>query len=498
MQKLELLNLSKNFSGFKALSDVNIELLSGETHALMGENGAGKTTLIKILAGILKPDQMMMKIDNKIQKIKSTIDSKNLGFNFIHQELNIVSYLSVAENMFLCHPYPMRYGSFINWKKIYKLSNDALKELDITHINVEEKCAKLSTGDQMLVKIASCLIKTKTSPTLYVFDEATAGLTIQESEKLFKVITNLKKKGAIILYVSHRMNEILEISDKVTVLRDGIKVLTEESSKLSKEKIIRSMIGKDLSDNFPKKTGKLSDKIIINVSNVHTKNIKNINFKINEGEVLGISGLANSGQREIFNMLMGIDNLEKGKLNFLNKTYKPNGPKDAWKKLISFVPRERRREALILKMSVRLNTTLPHYSKLSKFFFLANKQNENNITNNLSKKVQLKYKNNNQSIYQLSGGNQQKVVIAKALETDPKLLMLDEPTRGVDVGAKQEIFYIMKKLADKGLSIIFVSSEIKEVLAVADRVLVLAKGKITKELIGSELTEDSLVKYSQG
>ncbi len=282
MQKLELLNLSKSFSGFKALSDVNIELLSGETHALMGENGAGKTTLIKILAGILKPDQMMMKIDNNIQKVNSAIDSKNLGFNFIHQELNIVSYLSVAENMFLSHPYPMRYGALINWNKIYKLSKDALKQLDITHINVEDKCASLSTGDQMLVKIASCLIKTETSPTLYVFDEPTAALTIQESEKLFKVISNLKKKNAIILYVSHRMNEILEISDRVTVLRDGIKVLTEEISNLSKEKIIRGMIGKDLSDNFPKKTGKLNDKVIIDVSNGHTKNIKNINFKINQ------------------------------------------------------------------------------------------------------------------------------------------------------------------------------------------------------------------------
>ena len=493
MQKLELLNLSKNFSGFKALSDVNIELLSGETHALMGENGAGKTTLIKILAGILKSDQMMMKIDNNIQKLNSSIDSKNLGFNFIHQELNIVSYLSVAENMFLSHPYPMRYGSFINWNKIYKLSNDALKELNITHINVEEKCAKLSTGDQMLVKIASCLIKTKTSPTLYVFDEPTAALTIQESEKLFKVIANLKKNGAIILYVSHRMNEILEISDKVTVLRDGIKVLTEETSKLSKEKIIRSMIGKDLSDNFPKKTRKLSDKIIINVSNVHTKNIKNINFKINEGEVLGISGLANSGQREIFNMLMGIDNIEKGKLNFLNKTYKPNGPKDAWKKLISFVPGERRREALILKMSVRLNTTLPHYSKLSKFFFLANKQNENNITNDLSKKVQLKYKNNNQSIYQLSGGNQQKVVFGRALASNPKLLLLDEPTRGVDVGAKLDIYDLIRKLTQKGCGIILNSTDLSEIIGMCDRILILKNHEQYKIIENFNVTSQDLL-----
>ena len=243
MQKLELLNLSKSFSGFKALSNVNIELLSGQTHALMGENGAGKTTLIKILAGILKPDQMMMKIDNNIQKVNSAIDSKNLGFNFIHQELNIVSYLSVAENMFLSHPYPMRFGALINWNKIYKLSKDALKQLDITHINVENKCASLSTGDQMLVKIASCLIKTNTSPTLYVFDEPTAALTIQESEKLFKVISNLKKKNAIILYVSHRMNEILEISDKVTILRDGLKVLTEPSSSLMGTDTCNALLG---------------------------------------------------------------------------------------------------------------------------------------------------------------------------------------------------------------------------------------------------------------
>ena len=493
MQKLELLNLSKSFSGFKALSDVNIELLSGETHALMGENGAGKTTLIKILAGILKPDQMMMKIDNNIQKVNSAIDSKNLGFNFIHQELNIVSYLSVAENMFLSHPYPMRYGALINWNKIYKLSKDALKKLDITHINVEDKCASLSTGDQMLVKIASCLIKTETSPTLYVFDEPTAALTIQESEKLFKVISNLKKKNAIILYVSHRMNEILEISDRVTILRDGLNVLTEESSKLSKEKIIRSMIGKDLSDNFPKKTGKLNDKVIIEVSNGHTKNIKNINFKINEGEVLGISGLANSGQREIFNMLMGIDNLVKGKLNFLNKIYKPTGPKDAWKKLISFVPRERRRDALILKMSVKFNTTLPHYAKLSKFFFLANKKKENNITNELSKKVQLKYKNNNQSIYQLSGGNQQKVVFGRALASNPKLLLLDEPTRGVDVGAKLDIYKLIRKLTKNGCGIILNSTDLSEIIGMCDRILVLKNHEQYKIIENLDVTTKDLL-----
>ena len=233
-----------------------------------------------------------------------------------------------------------------------------------------------------------------------------------------------KKKGAIILYVSHRMNEILEISDKVTVLRDGIKVLTDKTSELSKEKIIRSMVGKDLSDNFPERTGNINEKIVIDVNNVHTKNIRNINFKIKAGEVLGIAGLSNSGQREIFKMLMGVDNIAKGKISFMDQKYEPTSPSDAWKKLISFVPRERRTEALMLKMSLKSNTTTPHYSKLSKFFFLANKQQENLITNNYSKKVQLKYNNMNQSIYQLSGGNQQKVVFSRALASNPKLLLL--------------------------------------------------------------------------
>ena len=473
MKKLELLNLTKSFSSFKALSNVSIELLSGETHALMGENGAGKTTLIKVLAGILKPDQMIMKIDNNIQNIYSSIQSKNLGFNFIHQELNIVSYLSVAENMFLNHPYPKKYKTIIDWNKIYKLSSKALEELGVTHIDVKKKCAKLSTGDQMLVKIASCLIKTDTTPTLYVFDEPTAALTLQESEKLFKVINNLKKRGAIILYVSHRMNEILEISDKVTVLRDGIKVLTEKTSELSKEKIIRSMVGKDLSDNFPQRTGNINENIVIDVNNVHTKNIKNINFKIKAGEVLGIAGLSNSGQREIFNMLMGVDNIAKGKISFMDQKYEPTSPSDAWKKLISFVPRERRKEALMLKMSVKSNTTTPHYSKLSKFFFLANKQEENLITNNYSKKVQLKYNNINQSIYQLSGGNQQKVVFSRALASNPKLLLLDEPTRGVDVGAKLDIYNLIIQLTKNGCGIVLNSSDLSEIMGMCDKILIL-------------------------
>ena len=242
---------------------------------------------------------------------------------------------------------------------------------------------------------------------------------------------------------------------------------------ISKEKIIRSMVGKDLSDNFPERTGNINENIVIDVNNVHTKNIRNINFKIKAGEVLGIAGLSNSGQREIFNMLMGVDNIAKGKISFMDQKYEPNSPSDAWKKLISFVPRERRKEALMLKMSVKSNTTTPHYSKLSKFFFLANKQQENLITNNYSKKVQLKYENINQSIYQLSGGNQQKVVFSRALASNPKLLLLDEPTRGVDVGAKLDIYNLIIQLTKNGCGIVLNSSDLSEIMGMCDKILIL-------------------------
>ncbi|SVD14970.1 uncharacterized protein METZ01_LOCUS367824, partial [marine metagenome] len=297
MEKLELFNVSKYYSKFRALSDVSLKLFPGEVHALMGENGAGKTTLIKVLAGVLKADQINIKIDGYNSNINSSSDSKKLGFKFIHQELNIIPQLSVAENLLLNHSYPMIYGLFINWNKLYLLAKNALSELGINHINTRFKCAQLSSGDQMLVRIASCLVKDKHSiPSLYVFDEPTAALTIQESEKLFKAIENLKKKGAAILYVSHRINEVLEISDKITVLRDGRNVFSERTSLISKEKIIKEMTGRDLSESFPKRSVKLNNKPVFKIKKASTRKIKDINFEVHEGEILGITGLANSGQ----------------------------------------------------------------------------------------------------------------------------------------------------------------------------------------------------------
>ena len=494
MEKLELFNVSKYYSKFRALSDVSLKLFPGEIHALMGENGAGKTTLIKVLAGVLKADQINIKIDGYNSNINSSSDSKKLGFKFIHQELNIIPYLSVAENMLLNHSYPMIYGLFINWNKLHLLAENALSELGINHINTRFKCAQLSSGDQMLVRIASCLVKDKHSiPSLYVFDEPTAALTIQESEKLFKAIENLKKKGAAILYVSHRINEVLEISDKITVLRDGKNVFSERTSLISKEKIIKEMTGRDLSESFPKRSVKLNNKLVFKIKKASTRKIKDINFEVHKGEIFGITGLANSGQSELFNMILGVDFLTKGSLSFLNKVYAPIGPKDAWIRKISFVPPERRKDALMLKMSVKSNTVVSHHSELSKFFFLANKKSENEKTSDLSSKVKLKYKNNDQSIYQLSGGNQQKVVFSRALASNPQLLLLDEPTRGVDVGAKFDIYNLIRDLSKKGCSIILNSSDLSEILGMCDRILILSEYKQKQILKNSNLSSKILL-----
>ena len=494
MNKIDISKVSKSFSEFKALSEVSITLKSGETHALMGENGAGKSTLIKIIAGVLRANKFVLKIDDSIKQLHSVYDSKKLGFRFIHQELNIIPQISVAENMLLSLNFPKFGKLIIDWKKLYHLADNALKELGATHINSREKCGNLSTGDQILMKTASCLVSdSKALPSLYVFDEPTAALTFEESNNLFAVIERLRSNGAAILYVSHRLNEVFKICDKITVLRDGKNVCTVNTCNTTKEEIITSMTGKKLDKSLHTKKYSVVNKPILTLNWASTRKIRNINFDLYKGEIIGVAGLANSGQSELLRMILGIDVLTSGSMRLEQKSFKPKNPNNAWSQGISYLPKERRTEALMLKMSVRVNTVAPHYSIFSRLGFISHSIKESEKSLSLAKLVKLKFRELEQPVCELSGGNQQKVIFSRALVSNPKILLLDEPTRGVDIGSKFDIYSLISDLRKNGCSIIIVSSDLPEILALSDRIIILQKHSQSKILESFPATSKELL-----
>ena len=355
MHSLTFSNMSKAFGGVPALADVTLKLTGGRTHALMGENGAGKSTLIKLIAGVLKADNLSISKNGYPLQLKTAQDAHEAGFHFIHQELNIVPQISVAENILLGKDLPRKFGFFIDWTQALAQAEDALAYLGATHIDVKKYAGDLPAGDKMMMKIAATLVsKDKSTSVLYVLDEPTAALTRNESRMLFQVIESLKAKGAAILYVSHRIDEILRICDDVTVLRDGQFVTTKEIVKTNKAEIIFAMTGRDLKDSYPQRCATIGTKNIVSLQSLHTDKLHNLTFNLREGEILGVSGLADSGQSDLLKLFMGIGKNRVGRASFFGEAL-PCSASDAWSRGIAYVPRERRGEALCLDMSVRAN-----------------------------------------------------------------------------------------------------------------------------------------------
>ena len=490
MHKLTLKNVSKAFNGVPALNDVSITLLSGRTHALMGENGAGKSTLIKLLAGVINADSMSIFRDEEPVTIKNTIDAASVGLRFIHQELNLVPEISIAENILLSKDLPTLFGIKIDWAKVYRRAEMALEFLGATHINVKSQAGDLASGDKMLVMIASAfVVEEETTPYLYVFDEPTAALTDQESKMLFSAMTKLKGKGAALLYVSHRIDEIMKVCDDISILRDGVLVKSTEIKNLKKAEIIKFMTGRNLKDSYPPRNANISLKNTISLRNIETDDLAGLNFDLKAGEVLGVTGLAGSGQSSLLKLLMGVGKVLSGEATVLENSL-AKSPDEAWSKGIAFIPRERRSEGLCLDMNVRENVVMSH---LKSYGFHAKPKLEHSDVETLAKQVQLKYNGSRQPVFELSGGNQQKVLFARALKGAPKLLLLDEPTRGVDIGAKYEIYTLVRELSDNGCSIIISSSDLPEILGMCDRILILSDGRQTGLLKRCSLTSNDLL-----
>ncbi len=485
---LKMKNIVKEFPGVKALDGVNLELYQGKVMALMGENGAGKSTLMKVLSGVYKKDGGEIYYNNKLEDIKGPKDAQEKGIAIIHQELNLIDDLTIGENIFLGRE-PKK-GFKIDFKTLYNEADKYLKKLNIS-TSSKELVRNLSLGQQQMVEIAKAL---SLNAKIIIMDEPTDALTDKETKSLFKVINDLKSEGKAIVYISHRLKEIFEVCDYITVLRDGKYVGSEDVVNLDEDKMIEMMVGRKLIDQFPRLEVEKGN-VVLEVKNLSNKYIENITFNVKGGEILGIAGLMGAGRTELAKTIYGHIKKINGQVLVNGKEVNNNSAKDGLSNKIAYVSENRKGDGLILSLSIKENMTISSLNRLSTLFKI-NKHKENIIVKDYIKKMNIKTPSENQIIKNLSGGNQQKVAIAKALMTNPDVLILDEPTRGVDVGAKKEIYDLINNFKSQGKAVIMISSEMPEILGLSDRILVLSQGKLTGKLDIKEATQESILKYA--
>ncbi len=485
---LSMKGITKSFSGVAALKNAALDLKSGEVVALMGENGAGKSTLMKILTGIYSKDSGEIKYMGQEVCYKGPAESEEAGISIVHQELNMMSDLTVAQNLFIGHE-EMR-GLFIDDKKMNEKAGELFKVLKID-INPSEKIGNLTVGKQQMVEIAKAI---SSNAKVIIFDEPTAALTDSEIEELFKVIRDLRKKGTGMVYISHRMDEINVISDRVVVMRDGEYVGTLVTKECSKDDIIKLMVGRAIFGK-PKTVSNVAKDapVVLKCENLNRgKAVKNVSFELKEGEILGFSGLMGAGRTEVARLIFGADKKDSGKIFINGKEVTINTPKDAVAHGIGYLSEDRKRYGLIVDKSVEENTIIAALNNFVKGMFI-DKAKSKEVSERYVESLKTKTPGISQPVKKLSGGNQQKVVIAKWLVKNSDILIFDEPTRGIDVGAKSEIYALMESLAKEGKSIIMISSELPEVLRMSDRIIVMCEGRITGTLDIAEANQEVIM-----
>ena len=499
MPLLSLRDVNKSYGPVPVLRGVNLVIEAGEIHALMGENGAGKSTLIKILAGVVAPDRAEIIIDERHVVIDSPATAHRLGLRFIHQEMNVVPALSVAENIFMGRRYPTRAGIFVDWRRLEEVARDALARLGITHIDPRTPVGRLSLGDRMLVRISSAFLSEPDAPArLYILDEPTAALTAEEAERLFAVLRQIRQSGNSVLYVSHRLDEVMALCDRATVLRDGKSIDSGRLADITHDDLVAMMIGRRVEEAYPKRAVVPWDEIAFTATELCAKGLKPVSFSIHKGEILGIAGLAGAGQTTLLRVLFGDLTVTRGSMSLGGHPYRPRGPQDAWRSGIAYVPRERRSEGLIISRPVFENVTLAHLSNQSLGGTWLNPRRERRFAGDIGRDVKLKAAGPEQRTLQLSGGNQQKVVFAKALSGNPQLLLLDEPTRGVDIGAKFDIYTIIRDMTARGMAVIVASSDLPELIGMCDRIAIMRDGGIAEIVDAEGLTEEELINRCYG
>ncbi|USK92622.1 sugar ABC transporter ATP-binding protein [Rossellomorea marisflavi] len=485
-------HIHKAFGQNKVLEGVDIHIRGGEIHALMGENGAGKSTLMNILTGLHKKDQGTITIDGVERTFDNPKEAEEFGIAFIHQELNIWPEMTVLENLFI-NKEPITSFGLIQTNKMKAVAERQFDRLAIS-IPLHKEAGKCSVGEQQMIEIAKALM---TDAKVIIMDEPTAALTDREIEKLFDVIRSLKKSGVSIVYISHRMEEIFTICDTITVMRDGRTVDTTPIPETNFNDVVRKMVGRELTDRFPERTSNPGE-IILEVKGLTRKGVfENVSFQVREGEIVGVSGLMGAGRTEIMRTIFGLDGRYEGDILVAGKNVTVKNPNQAVELGLGFITEDRKEEGLILDFSIKDNIVLPSLFSFTKNGLIKDKQEEE-FVELLIKRLTIKTESAMTSAKNLSGGNQQKVVIAKWIGIGPKVLILDEPTRGVDVGAKREIYQLMNELTDRGVAIIMVSSELPEVLGMSDRVIVIHEGKVSGELPGKEATQEKIMTLATG
>ncbi len=498
MSFLSLRDVRKTYGAAPVLRGANLVVGAGEIHALLGENGAGKSTLIKILAGVVMPEKAQIEVAGSPAVIDSPAAAHRLGLRFIHQELNVVPALSVAENVFLGRKYPTRAGMLVDWSKLEAVAARALTKLGITHIDPRSPMGRLSHADRMLVRISSAFLGDADAPArIYVMDEPTAALTSQEAERLFKVLREIRQSGGSVIYVSHRLDEVMALCDRATVLRDGVSIDSGRLADITHDDLIRLMIGRRVEDAYPERSAEPGAQRAFEASALRAAGLKRLSFLVRRGEILGLAGLAGSGQSQLLRAVFG-DLRATGTMHLDGSPYHPRSPRDAWRAGVAYVPRERRSEGLVLARPIFENVTLAHLSRLSLAGTWLTPAKERRLAEALGADVRLRAAGPSQRALELSGGNQQKVVFAKALSGRPRLLLLDEPTRGVDIGARFDIYSIIRDMTQRGMAVILASSDLPELIGLCDRIAIMREGEMTEIVEAKGLSEEALVNLCYG
>lgn len=487
---VELRNIYKSFPGVKVLDDISISFYPGKVHVLLGENGAGKSTIIKIVSGIYQPDQGEVMVDGKVHELTNIVQSQELGISVIHQELSVIDDLMVYENVFLGRE--LKNNGLVNAKQMIAETKQLMDDIEID-INPKAYIRDLNNGEKQMVEIIRAVSQ---NSRLVIMDEPTSSLSNREVSALFHVMRKLKKDNVGIIYISHRLKEILEMGDTLTVLRDGNVVDTLPVKEVTEDQMVSMMVGREVENYYYKPQRKKTGKVVLEVKNLtRTGAFKDVSFRLHEGEILGVAGLIGAGRTEVMRAVFGADPIDSGKRILYGNEYHPKTPKDVIQQGMGLVPEDRRGQGLLLEKSVKENTTLASLFMNSKRGFVDFTWEKEKALLYINR-LKTKTPSENAITKYLSGGNQQKVVIAKWLLAESKILIMDEPTRGIDVNAKSEIYALMKEFVENGGSIILVSSELPEIIGCANRIMVMREGRVAGFLDETEATEERIMQYA--
>ena len=484
---LELKNISKSFSGVEVLHQVSLALRSGEVHALLGENGAGKSTLVKVITGVHQPDSGEIYLDGNLAHFNDTWETRQAGITAIYQELSLFPDLDVAENIFVGSQ-PVATGGRIDWRKLYKKAEELLNSLGV-HLDLKQKARSLSIAQQQMVEIARAF---SLNARILIMDEPTSSLTLNEVADLFRLVRRLREGGTAIIFISHRLEELFEIADRVTVLRDGAYVDTKLMKDVTRDGLIRMMVGRTITNLFPKQDVKAGD-MVLKVENFSRGgSFQDVSFELRKGEILGMAGLVGAGRTNVARAIFGVEPATSGRILINGREVAITSPQQAIDLGLAYVPEDRQLHGLIPAMNITSNISLPTLWEFSKRGWM-NFTMERKSTYEAARTMEVRANNIWQRARELSGGNQQKVVLAKWLATNPRILILDEPTRGIDVGTKAAVHALMSKLAAEGMAILMISSELPEVLGMSDRIIVMHEGHMTAQFSRAEATQENII-----